>query len=65
MKLHVTRNVTKEECPWLERTVTKGEPVYRFYGCTYGCIGAGVAVSYQDGKTPFFELPRDTVSETR
>ena len=64
MKLHVTRDVTPAECPWLERTVTKGEPVYRFDGCTYGCISDGIAVTYQDGKTPFFELPNDALSET-
>lgn len=58
-KLIVTRNVTKEECPWLDQDIRKGTIVYSYPGYTYGCIGPhGMAVSHEYDTTPFFELPR-------
>ena len=54
------RDVTKKECPWLERTIRFGEVVHEYTGHTYGCVGAGIACSF-DGETPFFELPRDAL----
>ena len=59
----VSRDVTPEECPWLEKTIRKGEVVYEFMGCTYGCIGSGEAVSSKAGENPFFELPRAALQE--
>lgn len=61
MKFKLTRDVTKDECRWLDRTMAAGEVVHRYDGCTYGCVGAGIACSV-DGETPFFELPRDAVA---
>lgn len=60
----VTRDVTPDECDWLDETVTAGTKVKRFTKYTYGCINnySGVAVSYTDDY-PFFELPRDSVQE--
>lgn len=58
-----TREVTREECPWLPRDLVEGEEVFRYYGYTYGCISpTGVAVSL-DGQdvTPFLEVPRDAI----
>lgn len=57
----VTRDVPKSECSWLDRTILQGETVHRYDGCTYGCVGAGIAVTLDSGKNPFFELPRDAL----
>lgn len=62
MRLSVTRNVTQDECNWLESTVEAGTIVYRYFGYTYGCIGSGMAVTREEGNAPFFELPRDALS---
>lgn len=61
--LEITRDITKAEQPWMDagEIVKAGEVVYEFHGCTYGCIGSGVAVSRERGQTPFFEVPRDAV----
>lgn len=53
------RDVTQEECPWLDRDFEMNEVVYAYWGPTYGCIGEGSAVSLKRGETPFFELPID------
>lgn len=65
MKLFLTRLVAKIECPWLDRDMLKGESVWSYEGPTYGCVsGNGRAVSMVMGENPFFELPRDALSET-
>jgi len=38
-----------------------GTIVYKFDGCTYGCIGDGMAVTLKAGEYPFFELPLDSI----
>lgn len=58
----LARAITKTECPWLDADLPEGTVVHRYDGCTYGCIGAGIAVSKEPGKTPFFEIPRDAVA---
>lgn len=58
----VTRSVPKKECPWLDRDIEVGEKVYEYLGCTYGCISSGQAVSFEPGKTPFFEIPRNALT---
>lgn len=64
--LKLIRDVTAKECPWLGRDFLTGETVYKFTGHTYGCIGPnGIAVSGEPGETPFFELPRASVSEAQ
>ena len=61
--LQVTRDVTVEECPWLEKTVYTGHYVWEYLNYTYGCItDTGIAVSEQHGRTPFYELPKDALS---
>src|SRR5262249_41000465 len=59
----LSRDVTPEECSWLNDTVRKGEVVHEFIGPTYGCIGSGIAVSRERGQTPFFELPRAALDQ--
>lgn len=70
-----TRKITTDECPWLggspESTainglgigsIDEGEILHPFYGPTYGCVTpAGVAVSREPGRHPFFEVPRGAV----
>lgn len=64
MEYILIRNVTKKECSWLKRTYKKGEIVYRYNKCTYGCIGPyGIAFSEVPNKEPFFELPYDAVQK--
>ena len=57
--------IDKTVQPWMEEgeVVKIGEVVYAFSGCTYGCIGAGVAVTRQPDQTPFFEVPRDALED--
>jgi hypothetical protein len=65
MKNILIRDVTQEECSWLDRDYKKGEVVYEYYGYTYGCIGRGVAFTETSNETPFFELPRNSVKEVK
>ena len=59
---HLTRNVTQEECPWLEADLSEGKEVHKFDGATYGCItDSGVAVSDTVDENPFYEIPIDSV----
>ncbi len=61
MKYKLVRNITKEECSWLDRNFREGEVVHRYSDHTYNCISPdGIACSI-DGKTPFFELPADAL----
>ncbi len=62
MQLVLNRDVTKKECPWLPRTLRYGEAVYAYDGPTYGCIGSGIAVTFEEDKAPFFELPRSALT---
>ena len=62
LTLVTNRIVTREECPWLDADVPEGTKVERFTGCTYGCVGAGIAVTFEPGG-PFSELPRTALSE--
>lgn len=58
----LSRKVTQEECPWLERDYEEGEIVYAYYGCTYGCVTpSGTACSEVEGETPFLEFPTDAL----
>lgn len=62
MKYKVTRDVTTEECHWLDSDVKEGTEVYEFIGHTYGCITpSGIAVSLVDGERQFFELPAEAM----
>ena len=61
--LRLTRDVTTEECDWLEGDLRAGAVVYMFRGHTYGVVGReGVAVTREEGAdAPFFELPADAL----
>ena len=63
MKYKLNRNVTIEECDWLKRDMEKGEIVFSFGGCTYGCVSPnGIACTEVKNETPFFELPEDCLT---
>jgi hypothetical protein len=57
----VTRDVTPEECHWLTTTIKRGHIVHEYNGCTYGCIGSGIAVTDNLNETPFYEMPRSAL----
>jgi hypothetical protein len=68
MKLRMTRTVDEREQPWMGdegasiKTVPEGAVVYEYRGYTYGCISpGGIAVSFEPGETPFFQVPADAV----
>ena len=66
MRLILVRDVSVNECPWLERPFKKGEVVFFYDRPTYGCISEkGVAVTEVENKTPFFELPMSALAEDR
>jgi hypothetical protein len=59
----IIRQVTKEECHWLDKTFNEGEIVYRYMGATYKCIGeTGLAFALTAYKGPFFQLPKNAVA---
>ena len=58
---HLNRSVTIKECHWLGKDLEKGKVVYEYNGCTYGAVASGIAVSDKPNKTPFYEIPRDSV----
>lgn len=56
----VTRDITTEECPWLDKPITKGTIVYKCWGYDYGSVDhrVGAFVTFnEEGKYPGFELP--------
>ena len=63
-KFQLTRDVTLNECNWLDRDYKKGEIVFEYPLYTYGCVSNhGVACSEKDSESPFFELPTDALKE--
>ena len=62
-KYTLLRDVTLNECPWLDHDLKKDTVLYTYGGCTYGVISpSGIAASF-DGNTPFFEVPKNSVME--
>ena len=62
--IKLIRDVTIEECGWLERDFKNGDIVYKFNGATYNCISEnGIACSEKLNENPFFELPLDSIEE--
>lgn len=64
--LRVTRTIRLDD--WLDGEpspeFTPGMIVHEYKGATYGCITpAGVAVTLEPGRTPFYELPQDAVED--
>jgi|TARA_Y100000310_G_C20548630_1_gene746886 hypothetical protein len=63
MSGQLNRSVTTTECPWLDGDLPEGKVVHRYDGVTYGCITeSGVAVTDEPNQTPFYEVPRDSVT---
>lgn len=64
-KFKLRYQVDQQVQPWMDKdeVFAVGDIVYPYSGCTYGCIGAGVAVTRQPDQTPFFEVPRDALEE--
>ena len=61
-KIKIKRDVTKKECPWLDKDIPKGTEVFVYNGPTYGCVSSnGIAVTQHDGVDSFFEIPRDSI----
>ncbi len=60
---YLQRDVTPDECPWLEDTMKKGTRVFLFHGHTYGLIGpGGVATTEKFNVMPFTELPDEALA---
>lgn len=63
--LITTREVTQEECPWLDADIPAGTTLWSYSGHTYGCVSSGgVAVVAKAAEVPFFELPADALRDT-
>lgn len=63
MTYKVIRDITKEECPWLDNTIAAGTTLYKCTQPTFGCIGGGIAVTYDSrGNYPFFEVPQEALT---
>lgn len=61
MKTILIRDVTKEECPWLDQDFKKGKIVYKYNGYTNGCISPDrTAFTEIENEIPFFQLPNDS-----
>lgn len=60
--LILTRDVTVDECPWLDRDLKAGDVLWSYDAYTYGCVSpGGIAVTAKAAETPFFEVPADAV----
>lgn len=59
-----TRDIKKtDDGSYADRDYVKGDTVFRYSGCTYGCIsGDGMAMCEVEGEGPFFQMPRDALS---
>jgi hypothetical protein len=59
-KYKITRYLNQSEYPWLDEETKQGAIMYDFHGCTYGCIGDGIALTFDSaGGNPFIEIPYD------
>jgi hypothetical protein len=62
-KFRLTRNVTLNECDWLDRDYKKGEIVFEYPLYTTSIGRKGIACSEKDSESPVFELPEDALIE--
>jgi hypothetical protein len=63
-KFLVMRDIGSTTCPWLDKRIHEGDIVYEYTGFTYGLVSdEGIAVTYEPGVTPFFELPTQHLKE--
>lgn len=62
-RLRTTKRIDKSVQPWMDDAdaIEAGTIVYSYSGCTYGCVGDGIAVTLAPDQTPFIEVPRDAV----
>jgi hypothetical protein len=64
IKFKLNRDVSKNECSWLDKDLNEGTIVYKYTQYTYGCISRnGIACSFEFNVNPFFELPIDSLIE--
>lgn len=60
---NLNRIVSVTECTWLDQDLPNGKAVFKYDGCTHGCVTSdGVAVSDTPGELPFYEVPSDAVT---
>jgi uncharacterized Fe-S cluster-containing MiaB family protein len=58
----ITTRYLPESENYSGRAIQKGEIVFRYRGCTYGCISSeGVACTFAPDVEPFFEIPSDAI----
>ncbi|TGP29083.1 hypothetical protein EN828_10290 [Mesorhizobium sp. M2D.F.Ca.ET.185.01.1.1] len=62
-KFKLTRDVTRDECLWLDADIAAGTIVYSYSGYTYGCIGPGGRAVTLERDGPFVELPRNALGD--
>lgn len=62
-RYRLTRDVTPDECRWLDRVVPRGAVVWECKRFAYGVIGDGASVCWERGRRPAFELPWDALEE--
>jgi hypothetical protein len=62
-KFQLTRDVTVNECHWLNRDFKKGEIVFEYPLYTTSIGREGVACSEKDSESPVFELLKDALIE--
>lgn len=56
----LNRDVTQEECFWLDKDYKKGTPV-RICAETFGCISNSGEGVYLEDNTFFLEIPKDAI----
>jgi hypothetical protein len=63
-RLKLVRDMTAEECPWLDNDIPAGTIVFEYRGPTYGLKEHEdlIFVSFEGG-TPFFQLPLNSLVE--
>ena len=57
----LNRDVTIEECFWLEHNYPAGTPVKQYTGPTYGCISEYGEACLIEEEKGFIELPKDAI----
>lgn len=61
-KVKLNRDVTKKECDWLDKDIPAYTTLWTFPDF-YGCSSGGVTVSYGYLEYPYFEVPKDAITE--
>jgi hypothetical protein len=60
---YLKREITQKECPWLPNNLKAGSQVYPVEDKFEVCSENGVAVMLFKNKLPYFEIPKDSVTE--